>query len=417
MDMHMSFFVCMTMLLMLLDWRAIVACTALTAVHHLVLLYALPELVFEGTGSIERVMLHALLVSGQAAMLIYGTHQLRMLIQHNNAARTVTEQARAQAEAAETQAISALDSLREAQALSDQRLRERQAAEAELAGATHERRAAIAVDIHTRVGSLTDELQSAAATLSAQEDALEGVARRLTSESEALRISSEKSLSNVISVGESAEQLSHSASQADGNVRNTSILVHETAGTVRALEPRMKILTQEIESARGILDLVSAIAAQSNLLALNATIEAARAGDSGLGFGVVAYEMKQMAQRTASATVQIADKLDLISAAADTFAEAIDATTRRMEAAGDSTLAVSAAVAQQRDAVAAIAHVADAVRRDVSDTDARSRSIAEAVGENRAIAARASDLARLLDTRARALGENMDRLIEELRAA
>jgi methyl-accepting chemotaxis protein len=417
MDMHMYFFVCMTMLLLLLDWRPIIACTLLVAMHHLLLVYVLPELVFPGSGSLARVLLHALLVGGQASILIFATQQLRMLILRSEQARTVTEQARTEAEDAKAQALTALESLRSAQALGEQRVRERDAAEAALADTTRERRTAIASDIHTRIGSLAAELQSVAATLSNQEDALEGVSRRLTSEAEALRFSSDKSLGNVISVGASAEQLMHSAAEADGNVRRATALVGETAGTVRALEPRMKTLSQEIEGARGILDLVSAIAAQSNLLALNATIEAARHGDTGLGFGVVAHEMKQMAQRTAAATVQIAEKLDLISAAADTFAEAIDTTTSRMAAAGDSTHAVTIAVEQQRDAIAAIARVADAVKRDVHDTDVRSRGIGEAVGENRAIAARASDLARLLDTRARALGETMDRLIEELRAA
>jgi methyl-accepting chemotaxis protein len=417
MDMHMYFFVCMTMLLLLLDWRPIIASTLLTAAHHLALLYIFPELVFPGSGSFARVMLHAGLVIGQAALLIFATYHLRRLILGSETARTVTDGARTEAEAARAQAIEALDSLRAAQALSDQRLRERETAEAALRDTTSERRAAIAVDIHTRIGSLAAELQSAAETLSGQEGALEGVAQRLTSEAEALRTASEKSLSNVVSVAESAEQLTWAASAAEGNVRRANELVGDTAGTVRALEPRMRTLAAEIEGARGILDLVSAIAAQSNLLALNATIEAARAGETGLGFGVVAHEMKQMATRTAAATVQIAEKLDHIAAAADTFAEAIGTTTTRMEAAGDSALAVSAAVDEQRGAIAAIAHAAEAVKRDVRDTDARTRTIGEAVGENRAIAARASDLARLLDTRARALRESMDRLIEDLRAA
>ena len=290
-------------------------------------------------------------------------------------------------------------------------------AEAALAEANTARRATVAGEIHQRIGTLAAELRSAAETLSSQEGALEGVAQRLTNESQGLRTASEKSLSNVVSVSESATQLRQATADAEGNVQHASELVGETAGTVRALEPRMQALAQEIESARGILDLVSAIAAQSNLLALNATIEAARAGESGLGFGVVAHEMKQMAQRTAAATVQIAEKLDLIAGAAATFTKAVETTSSHMQSAGESALAVSAAVDQQRGAIAAIVRAAEAVRQDVSDTDARSRTIGDAVQENRAIAARTSDLARLLDTRARALGENMDRLIADLRAA
>jgi hypothetical protein len=51
-----------------------------------------------------------------------------------------------------------------------------------------------------------------------------------------------------------------------------------------------------------VADMISEIAARTNLLALNATIEAARAGDAGKGFAVVASEVKQLATQTARST-------------------------------------------------------------------------------------------------------------------
>ncbi|MBM7865985.1 HAMP domain-containing protein [Heliobacterium gestii] len=76
----------------------------------------------------------------------------------------------------------------------------------------------------------------------------------------------------------------------------------ETVDQIKTLEQR----SQEIGS---IVDMITAIAAQTNMLALNAAIEAARAGEMGRGFGVVAEEVNKLAGESGSAARQIAERI------------------------------------------------------------------------------------------------------------
>jgi methyl-accepting chemotaxis protein len=71
-------------------------------------------------------------------------------------------------------------------------------------------------------------------------------------------------------------------------------------------DARRDQLQAMVDEVREIVGMVETIARQTNLLALNATIEAARAGTAGLGFAVVAQEVKRLAQNTRSATERAA---------------------------------------------------------------------------------------------------------------
>jgi methyl-accepting chemotaxis protein len=76
----------------------------------------------------------------------------------------------------------------------------------------------------------------------------------------------------------------------------------------------MTRLGEAADEVGKVTDTIAGISSQTNLLALNATIEAARAGSAGKGFGVVANEVKELAQQTSAAAVDIKRKISGIQA-------------------------------------------------------------------------------------------------------
>jgi PAS domain S-box-containing protein len=150
---------------------------------------------------------------------------------------------------------------------------------------------------------------------------------------------------NAEASADAARRALDMAGHGDKSVRDTSEAMSRIDSAVQQTAEKMRLLGMRSSEISEIMDLIDEIAAQTNLLALNAAIEAAHAGEAGLGFSVVADEIRKLAERSARATKDVGH---LIKSIQSETSEALTAMEIGMkEVRGGSQLAGQASRALQ----------------------------------------------------------------------
>ena len=123
-----------------------------------------------------------------------------------------------------------------------------------------------------------------------------------------------------------------------------------------------------------VIQLIKRITHQTNLLALNATIEAARAGEAGMGFAVVAREVKELASQTNEAATSIIGHIEAIQNETASALTSIEMVSEVVLAIHESQTGIASAVTQQSDMTMQLA-------RNVDDMATASRVMTETAGQ------------------------------------
>ncbi|WP_419203924.1 methyl-accepting chemotaxis protein [Pseudomonas argentinensis] len=196
------------------------------------------------------------------------------------------------------------------------------------------------------------------------------------------------------------------ASQGDRVVAETIAQIERLASEVSRSSEAMGELQSESNKIGGVMDVIKAVAEQTNLLALNAAIEAARAGEAGRGFAVVADEVRGLAQRTQKSTEEIegliaglqrgTQQVAVIMQSSRELTDSSVALTRR---AGDALGAITSRVSNiqaMNQQIAAAAEQQGAVAEEISRSVVNVRDISEQTAEaSEETAASSVELARL----------------------
>ncbi|AWM04004.1 methyl-accepting chemotaxis protein [Bradyrhizobium amphicarpaeae] len=264
-------------------------------------------------------------------------------------------------------------------------------AEKEAAGAKREALLAMAETVERETGASVEKAAAATQGVERSASDLSGIARDLSTESQAVAAASEQALASAETVSSAAEELTASIREIASQLARASEVTKSAVAGREQARTTIQALSGAVKKIAEVSDLIGGIAGQTNLLALNATIEAARAGEAGRGFAVVAAEVKSLSNQTAKSTEEISRLIDEVQASTDAAVTAVEEMGGHIVEIDSVATSVAAAMEEQ-----------DAATREIA------RSISESASAAKVVSAKIVHVSRNADSVNERAGEMHD---------
>ncbi|MBE4430124.1 methyl-accepting chemotaxis protein [Vibrio parahaemolyticus] len=174
------------------------------------------------------------------------------------------------------------------------------------------------------------------------------------------------------------EQASTQAVTGQQFLQSTVAKMSELSSDIASSAQAVNQVEERVESIGSVVGTIQGISEQTNLLALNAAIEAARAGEAGRGFAVVADEVRNLAQRTQQATVEIQEMITQLQTSATS---AVDLMEKSVVEAAEGVELVSNAGSELDGIVAQVTQIND-MNFQIATASGQQSSVAEEMSQN-----------------------------------
>ncbi len=269
--------------------------------------------------------------------------------------------------------------------------------------------------LHTSSGDLTSisgEMTESTKRTTEKAGNLATASESMSSNMNSVASASEQATTNLNTVASSVEEMDSTISEISENSSKAKEIVEKAVNQGDSASERIKELGGSAQDISKVVETITDISEQTNLLALNATIEAARAGEAGKGFGVVADEIKELANQAKKATIDIKEKTGSIRESSDKTGSEIREIISVINEINEIVLFVASAVEEQSTATKEIVQNINQASAGIEDVN---RNINENADVANRISTDISDIrkeAEELSSRAAKVSTSADGLAE-----